>query len=101
MVLVGLSIRLWLDNWRSGLCCGLRLNAWAAEQGAWQNEHQWLHTRLDLCAQYVDTAVITAALLMLHLTCTDAICWLLDKAAFIGLLRWAAVLVVWCWLGCA
>ena len=67
MVLVGLSIRLWLDNWRSILSCWLRLNAWTAVQGALQYEYQQLHTRIDLCAHCIGIPVSTDALL-LHAT---------------------------------
>ena len=59
---VGLSIRLWLADWRSILCCLSKMNAWADVQEFAHNEHQRHHTRLDLCAHCLGKVVSTDAL---------------------------------------
>ena len=93
LLLVWLRMRLWLAIWRGILCRWLRLNAWAAVQATQRCTHQWLHTRLDLCAHCFESPVSTDALLR-HATCVVCTPWrLLDKSALAELLRWAAVLV--------
>ena len=94
------SIRVWVAG-DAAVACWLRWIAWTVVQGSSRDKHQRLHTRLDLCVLYLDTAVSTDALLVQVICVVCAPCWLLDKAALAGLVRWACSVSGWDGVGWA